>query len=102
MKVLKQNSDRVLKENSEHVQVRLKNSGHYRQLRQGFVAATCELVPRMQKTGLLPLAWAISPLLSSGCTPHGASIIAFGLGYLILVIVWLYAEWRERSYLWPG
>ena len=42
---------------------------------------------------LLPLAWAISPFLSSGCTPHGASIIAFGLGYLIFVILWLYKNY---------
>ena len=51
---------------------------------------------------LLPLAWAMSPLLPSGCTLHGASIIAFGLGYLIFVTLWLYAVWREYCCLWHG
>ena len=39
---------------------------------------------------LLPLAWLNSSLLSYGCTQYGASIIAFGLRYLIFAIVWLY------------
>ena len=34
--------------------------------------------------------------------PYGASIIAFGLGYLIFVIVAMYVVWREYYCLWPG
>ena len=43
----------------------------------------------------LPLARVSSSLLSYGYTLYGASIIAFGLGHLIFVIVWPYAAWRE-------
>ena len=50
---------------------------------------------------LLPLASAISSFLSYGCTPYGASIIAFGLGYLIFTVVWLYVVCREYYCLWP-
>ena len=50
----------------------------------------------------MPLAWATSFLLSYGCIPYDASIIAFGLGYLILAIVWLRIVWREYCCLWPG
>ena len=46
----------------------------------------CMAVRRMARA-LLPLAWLNSSLLSYGCTPYGASIIAFGLGYLIFAIV---------------
>ena len=58
-------------------------------------------VRRMARV-LLPLAWAISSWLLYGCTPNGVSIIAFGLGYLTFVIVWMYAAWREYYCLWPG
>ena len=51
---------------------------------------------------LLPSSWVNSSLLSYGCTPYGASIHAFSLGYLIFAIVWLYAVWREYYCLWPG
>ena len=51
---------------------------------------------------LLPLAYLILSLLLDGCTLYDASVIAFGLGYLIFVIVWLYAVWREYYCLWPG
>ena len=51
---------------------------------------------------LLPLAWVISSLLPYGHTPYGVSIIAFGLVYLIFVIGWMYAVWREYYCLWPG
>ena len=58
-------------------------------------------VPRKARV-LLPLAWATSSLPSYGCTSSGASIIAFGLGYLIFAIIWPYAVWREYYCLWPG
>ena len=32
----------------------------------------------------------------------GASIIAFGLGYPMFAIVSLYVIWREYHCLWPG
>ena len=51
---------------------------------------------------LLPLASAISSFLSYGCTPYGASMIAFGLGYLIFGIARLYAVRRRYYCLWPG
>ena len=51
---------------------------------------------------LLPLAWATSSLPSYGCTPYGASIIAFGPGYLMFATVWWYIVWREYYCLWPG
>ena len=50
---------------------------------------------------LLPLAWVKSSLLSYGWTLYSTSIIAFGLGYLTFVIVWLYVVWREYYCLWP-
>ena len=80
-------------------------------------------VHRMARV-LLPLAWINLPLLSYGCTPYrasiivfglhylifaidgrtsyGASIIAFGLGQCIFVIIWPYTVWRECYCLWPG
>ena len=51
---------------------------------------------------LLPLAWVISFWGSYGCTWYGASMIAFGVGYLIFAIVALYVVWREYYCLWPG
>ena len=51
---------------------------------------------RSMARALLPLAWLNSSF------PYGASIIAFGLGYLIFAIVWLYVVWREYHCLWPG
>ena len=51
---------------------------------------------------LLPLAWLNSSLLSCGCARYGASIIAFGLRYLMFAIVLLYVVWRAYYYLWPG
>ena len=60
------------------------------------------MAARRMARGLLPLAWVNSSLLSYGCTPYGASFIAFGLGYLIVAIVWLYVVWREYYCLWPG
>ena len=49
----------------------------------------------------LPLAWVNSSLLSYGRTPYGASIIAFGLGYLMFATIWRYVVWREHYCLWP-
>ena len=51
---------------------------------------------------LLPLAWVNSSLLIHGCAPYGVSIIAFGVGYLIFAIVWLYVVLREYYCHWPG
>ena len=51
---------------------------------------------------LLLLAWLTAYLQSYVCTSYGASIIAFGLGYLLLVILWLYVVWRQYHCLWPG
>ena len=50
---------------------------------------------------LLPLAWITSSLQSYGCTPFGANILAFGLGYLIFAMILLHAVWREYYCLWP-
>ena len=58
-------------------------------------------VRRMARVSLF-LALVSSPLLSYACTPYGASIIAFGLGYLIFAIVWLYVVWRKYYCHWPG
>ena len=57
-------------------------------------------VRRMARV-LLHLAWATSSLPSYGCTSYGASIIAFGLGKFIFVIIWPYAVWRRYSCFWP-
>ena len=43
----------------------------------------------------LYVAWVNSSLLSHSNTPYGVSIIAFGLGYLIFAMVWLYVVWRD-------
>ena len=50
----------------------------------------------------LPLARVNVSLSSYGCTPYGASIVAFGLGHLIFAIVWLKVFWPEHYCLWPG
>ena len=57
---------------------------------------------RRMAQALLPLAWVNSSLSTYGCMPYGASIIAFGLGYLNFAIVWLYIVRREYYCLWPG
>ena len=44
---------------------------------------------------LLPLARVDASVLSYGCMPYGAKIIAFGLSDLIFAIVWLHVVWRE-------
>ena len=51
---------------------------------------------------LLPLAWVNSSLLSYGRMPYGTTIIAFGLGYVIFAIVWLYVVRREYYCFWLG
>ena len=51
---------------------------------------------------LLLLAWVTTSLQSYGCTSYGTSIIAFGLGYIFLVILWLYVVWHQYDCLWPG
>ena len=51
---------------------------------------------------VLPLARVNASLLSYGCTPYGASILAFGLGSVIFAVVWLYIVWPEYHCLWPG
>ena len=51
---------------------------------------------------ILLLAWITASLQSYVCVSYGASIIAFGLGYLLLVILWLYVVWRQYHCLWPG
>ena len=51
---------------------------------------------------LLPLARVNASVISYGCTPHGASIVAVGLGYLTFAMVWLHVVWREYCCLWPG
>ena len=33
---------------------------------------------------------------------YGASVGTLGVANLMSVVVWLYAVWRERRYLWPG
>ena len=58
-------------------------------------------VRRMARV-LLPVARANQSLLSYGCTLYGASINAFGLGYFIFAIVWLYVVWRQYYCRWPG
>ena len=57
---------------------------------------------RRMAPALLPLSWVHSSLLSYGCMPYGASIVAFGLGYLNFAIVCLYVVQREYYCLWPG
>ena len=51
---------------------------------------------------LLVFAWLKSSLLSNGRKPYGASIIAFGLDYLMFATVWRYVVWREHYCFWPG
>ena len=48
----------------------------------------------------VPLAWVSFRRLENGCTLHGVLIATFGLGLLVLVIIWLYSVWRQRTYLW--
>ena len=58
-------------------------------------------VRRMARV-LLPLVWVNSSSLSHGNTPYGASIIAFGLNYIIFAISLLHVVWREHYRRWPG
>ena len=51
---------------------------------------------------LLHLAWVNSPLLSDGCMLYGASMLSFGLGYLVFAIALLHVVWHEYHCLWPG
>ena len=60
------------------------------------------MAARRRARVLLPLAWANSSLLSYHSTLYGASINAFGLGYLIFAIVWLRIVWHEYCCLWLG
>ena len=55
----------------------------------------CMVVCRMARVSLY-VAWVNSSLLSHSNTPYGVSIIAFGLGYLIFAILWLYVVWRKH------
>ena len=58
---------------------------------------------RRTARALLRLAWVSSSLIVIiWLYPYGESIIAFGLGYLIFAIVWLYVIWREHYCFWPG
>ena len=50
------------------------------------------MAERYMARALLPLAWA---LLTCRCTPYGASILDFGLGYLIFAMILLHAVWRK-------
>ena len=82
----------------------------------------CRMAVRCMARVSLRLAFVFSALLSHCCTPcvasivghgpgchifaivrcppHGTSIVAFGLGYLSFVIVWLYDVGREYYCLW--
>ena len=51
---------------------------------------------------LSPLAWVNSSWFSYGRTSYAASMVAFGLGYLIFAIIWLCVVWFEYYCLWPG
>ena len=57
---------------------------------------------RRMAQALLLSACLNSFLLAYAHTPYGASMIAFGLRYITLAIVWVYAVWREHSCLLPG
>ena len=62
----------------------------------------CYIAVRHIARVFLNLAWFNSSLLSYGLTLYGASIIVFGLGYLVFAIAWLYVVRREYYCIWPG
>ena len=71
-------------------------------IRPGLPHLCHRMAARRMARVLLPVALVNSSLLSHSNTPYGASIIAFGLGYLIVAILCLYVVWHKHYRCWPG